>query len=113
MLEIVLCHILQREQAPNGSRSGANYSCGGETNSDNGECKVNEKISCLIGSQTRSNFYKVEGGLMALLRCCLESEVGNSYSILSGYVDHFQCLESVDAGSVSYTHLTLPTTPYV
>ncbi|KAL2657509.1 hypothetical protein AAZV13_04G183800 [Glycine max] len=89
---------LPREQAPNGSRSGANYSCGGETNSDNGECKVNDKISCLIGSQTRSNFYKVEGGLMALLRNCLDSEVGNSYSILSGYVDHFQCLESEDAG---------------
>ncbi|KAG2399563.1 Ethylene-responsive transcription factor [Vigna angularis] len=27
-----------------------------------------------------------------------ESEIGNSISILSGYVDHFQCLESEDAG---------------
>ncbi|KAK7350787.1 hypothetical protein VNO77_09738 [Canavalia gladiata] len=71
---------------------------GGGTSSDNGECKVNEEISCLIGSQTRSKFHKVEEGLIALLRNCLESEAGNSNSILSGYVDHFQCLESEDAG---------------
>ncbi|XP_020229025.1 zinc finger-containing ubiquitin peptidase 1 [Cajanus cajan] len=89
---------LPREHAANSSRSGANSSCGGEASSDTGECKVNDKISFLIDSQTRSKFYKVEAGLMALLRNCLESEVGNSNSILSGYVDHFQCLESEDAG---------------
>lgn len=89
---------MQSEEATNGSRPGANYLCGGETSGDIGKCKVNDKISCLIGSQTRSTFYKVEVGFMALLRICLESEVGNSYSILSGYIDHFQCLESEDAG---------------
>lgn len=59
---------------------------------------MDEKISSLIDLQTRSTFHKVEGGLMALLRHCLESEPGNSKVILSGYVDHFQCLESEDVG---------------
>jgi len=98
VLYIVLYHVLQREQAAYVSLSGAKYWRGGETSSDNGECKVNDKISCLIVSQTRSEFYKVEAGLMALLKNCLESEIGNSISILSGYVDHFECLESEDAG---------------
>ncbi|ESW08374.1 hypothetical protein PHAVU_009G040600 [Phaseolus vulgaris] len=89
---------LPREQAAYVSLSGAKYWRGGETSSDNGECKANDKISCLIVSQTRSEFYKVEAGLMALLKNCLESEIGNSISILSGYVDHFECLESEDAG---------------
>ncbi|RDX79422.1 Zinc finger with UFM1-specific peptidase domain protein, partial [Mucuna pruriens] len=89
---------LPREQAANGSRSGANYLHDGDTGSDNEECEVNKKISCLIGSQTRSKFYIVETGMMALLRNCLESEAGTTNSILSGYVDHFQCLESEDAG---------------
>ncbi|XP_027338412.1 zinc finger-containing ubiquitin peptidase 1-like [Abrus precatorius] len=84
-------HSLPREQEDNGSRHGG-------TSRDNGECKVNDKISCLIGSQTKSKFYKIEVGLMTLLRNCLESEAGNSKSILSGFVDHFQCLESEDAG---------------
>ncbi|CAJ1974512.1 unnamed protein product [Sphenostylis stenocarpa] len=87
-----------REQRANDSLSGENYTRGGETSNGNGECKVSDEISCLIGSQTRSEFYKVEVGLMTLLKNCLESEVGNSNSILSSYVDHFQCLESKDAG---------------
>lgn len=44
------------------------------------------------------NFYKVNEGLMALLRNCLESESNNSTSILSGYVDHFQSTASQDKG---------------
>ncbi|KEH35497.1 zinc finger with UFM1-specific peptidase domain protein [Medicago truncatula] len=59
---------------------------------------MDEKISCLIGLQTRSNFYKVEAGLIALLRNCLESETENSKSILSCCIDHFQSLNSEDAG---------------
>ena len=35
---------------------------------------------------------------MTLLRNCLESETENSKSILSGYVDNFQSLDSEDAG---------------
>ncbi|XP_014522617.1 zinc finger with UFM1-specific peptidase domain protein isoform X2 [Vigna radiata var. radiata] len=89
---------LPREQATTISLSGAKYSGGGETSSENGECKMNDRISCLIVSQTRCEFHKVEAGLMTLLKNCLESEIGNSISILSGYVDHFQCLESEDAG---------------
>ncbi|KAF7816587.1 zinc finger with UFM1-specific peptidase domain protein isoform X1 [Senna tora] len=76
-----------------------NSRCGGGSGTrDNEKLKLEEKISSLIDLQTRSTFYKVEGGLMALLRSCVESEPGNSKSILSGYVDHFQSLESEDAG---------------
>ncbi|WVZ18366.1 hypothetical protein V8G54_005688 [Vigna mungo] len=89
---------LTRESKQPRLLSGAKYSGGGETSSENGECKMNDRISCLIVSQTRCEFQKVEAGLMTLLKNCLESEIGNSISILSGYVDHFQCLESEDAG---------------
>ncbi|GAU51233.1 hypothetical protein TSUD_412350 [Trifolium subterraneum] len=47
---------------------------------------------------TRGNFYKVELGLTTLSRNCLESETENLKSILFGYVDHFQSLDSEDAG---------------
>ncbi|XP_038901076.1 zinc finger-containing ubiquitin peptidase 1 isoform X2 [Benincasa hispida] len=63
-----------------------------------GELNVNEKISCLIGSQNRGAFCKVEGGLMSLLRNCLELESRDSTSILSGYVDHYQSIEFEDFG---------------
>ncbi|KAJ1400560.1 Peptidase C78, ubiquitin fold modifier-specific peptidase 1/ 2 [Sesbania bispinosa] len=88
------------EKAASGSQYEAiSGDCNGDgTSRDNRECKLDDKISCLIGLQTKSKFYKVEGGLMALLRNCLESEAENSKSILSGCVDHFQSLESVDAG---------------
>ncbi|XP_061356642.1 uncharacterized protein LOC133301070 [Gastrolobium bilobum] len=94
---------LPSEQAANGSGFGAtcgdcNYWCGGGSSRGTEECTMDERIACLIGLQTRSKFYKVEVGLMALLRNCLESEAENSKSILSGYIDHFQCLESEDAG---------------
>ncbi|GLT48962.1 hypothetical protein SLA2020_225490 [Shorea laevis] len=63
-----------------------------------GESNIDEQISCLIGLQIRSTFYKVEAGLMTLLKKCLELEAGNSTSILSGYVDHFQSTECEDIG---------------
>ncbi|KAF3432702.1 hypothetical protein FNV43_RR23804 [Rhamnella rubrinervis] len=62
------------------------------------ECSIHEKIACLIALQTRSAFYEIEGGLMALLGKCLESETDNTTSILSGYVDHFQSIDSEDVG---------------
>ncbi|TYI14571.1 hypothetical protein ES332_A08G129900v1 [Gossypium tomentosum] len=57
-------------------------------------------ISSLIGLQTRSNFYHVKDGLISLLRNCLELEArhNSSVTILSGHVDHFQSLPSVDVG---------------
>ncbi|XP_015878623.1 uncharacterized protein LOC107414927 isoform X1 [Ziziphus jujuba] len=63
-----------------------------------GNCGTHEKIACLIALQTRSNFYRIEGGLMTLLRNCLELEAEDTTSILSGYVDHFQSIESEDVG---------------
>lgn len=73
-----------------------NGCCGGS--GDNGVWKMDEKISLLVDLQRRGEFYKVDAGLMALLRNCLESEAENSISILSGYVDHFQSTESEDVG---------------
>ncbi|KAB1215972.1 Zinc finger with UFM1-specific peptidase domain protein [Morella rubra] len=46
----------------------------------------------------RTTFHKVGAGMMTLLKNCLELEAGNSTSILSGYVDHFQSIESEDDG---------------
>ncbi|XP_052186501.1 uncharacterized protein LOC127797549 isoform X2 [Diospyros lotus] len=66
--------------------------------SDGREGNIDEKISYLIGIQIRAPFYKVEAGLMALLRKCLELDSENSTSILSGYVDHFQSTETEDVG---------------
>ncbi|XXG67014.1 hypothetical protein AAC387_Pa06g0455 [Persea americana] len=57
-----------------------------------------EKISCLANLQIGSAFYRVEGGLMALLRKCLESESGKSVSIVSDHVDHFQSIYLEDSG---------------
>ncbi|KAL0403296.1 UNVERIFIED_CONTAM: Zinc finger-containing ubiquitin peptidase 1 [Sesamum radiatum] len=47
-----------------------------------------EKHASLFRSQSKESFYKVEGGLMTMLRKCLELESENSTSILSGHVDH-------------------------
>ncbi|KAG4966295.1 hypothetical protein JHK85_041270 [Glycine max] len=69
--------------------------CGGR---NNGEWKMDEKISCLLGLQSRGEFHKVERGLMALLSTCLESDSENSRSILSGYVDHFQRIPFEEVG---------------
>ncbi|XP_022714500.1 uncharacterized protein LOC111274113 [Durio zibethinus] len=65
----------------------------------NGSTDV-DSISTLIALQTRSNFYHVRDGLISLLRNCLELETqhNSSVTILSGYVDHFQSLPSVDVG---------------
>lgn len=65
---------------------------------DVGMGKMEENKSCLIDLQMRSSFHKVEGGLMSLLRDCLESELGDTKAILTGYVDHFHCIDSEDFG---------------
>lgn len=75
-----------------GKTSNAGGSC------SDGECSIYEKLVSLISLQSKSIFYRVEGGLMALMRNCLESEAENTTSILSGYVDHFQSIQSEDVG---------------
>lgn len=65
---------------------------------DRGERDIDRMMSCLINLQIRGSFYRVEGGLMVLLRKCLESEAQNSTTLLSGYLDHFQSLEFEDVG---------------
>ena len=98
------CHVLQSKQAVSGLHSDKtsgdcnNWYGGGGAGRDNGWWRVEEKVSCLVDLQRRSEFYNVEAGLMALLKNCLESEAEDSRAILSGYVDHFQSLESEDVG---------------
>ncbi|XP_051122902.1 uncharacterized protein LOC127245853 isoform X2 [Andrographis paniculata] len=59
---------------------------------------VDERIASLIGSWNKETFYVVEGGLMTLLKKCLELESGKTLTVLSGHVDHFQSIESWDVG---------------
>ena len=59
---------------------------------------LDEQISCLVGAQIRSEIQQIQGGVMNLLRSCLESEGSSSSSIVSGYVDHHQSLSSEDTG---------------
>lgn len=83
--------------ACSGKTSESTMSIHSSTSSD-GDMHIDKKVCCLVSLQIRSNFYKIEDGLMALLRNCLESETAHSTSILSGYVDHFQSLKSEDVG---------------
>ncbi|CAI9767768.1 unnamed protein product [Fraxinus pennsylvanica] len=59
---------------------------------------TDEKICYLVESQIKESFCQVEDGLMSLLAKCLELDSKNATSILSGYVDHFQSVESEDVG---------------
>ncbi|CAM0146342.1 unnamed protein product [Urochloa decumbens] len=59
---------------------------------------LDEQISCLVRAQLRSKVQEVEGGVMSLLKSCLESEGGASTSMISGYIDHHQSLSSEDKG---------------
>lgn len=60
---------------------------------------LDESISCLVRAQIRSEIQQIQGGgVMNLLRSCLESEGGSSTSIISGYIDHHQSLSSEDKG---------------
>lgn len=70
---------------------------GGSGNGD-GEISIDEKVTYLVSLQQRSTFYRVDDGLMSLLRNCLESELGSSTCILSGSVIHFQSIQSEDVG---------------
>ncbi|XP_072974679.1 uncharacterized protein [Typha angustifolia] len=59
---------------------------------------LDQEVSCLVGLQIRSTFHKIEGGLMTLLRSCLNVEGEYSRSIISRHVDHYQSIESEDSG---------------
>ncbi|XP_073131399.1 uncharacterized protein [Henckelia pumila] len=74
---------------PQSSSSGCLTCCGRN---------LDEKCATLFHSQEKESFYKVEGGLMLLLKSCLELDRENSVSILSGHVDHIQSSESEDVG---------------
>ncbi|XP_057857205.2 uncharacterized protein LOC131066466 isoform X1 [Cryptomeria japonica] len=59
---------------------------------------IYNQVSCLISCQTKSNFYRIEEGLMNLLRKCLEAEHGLICCAISGHIDHFQSTRSEDLG---------------
>ncbi|KAK8970514.1 hypothetical protein KSP40_PGU020063 [Platanthera guangdongensis] len=62
------------------------------------EAHREERIACIVGLQTKSIFDKVEGGLMPLLRRCLEFENRKFKSVISGYIDHYQSMKLEDYG---------------
>ncbi|XP_019199766.1 PREDICTED: zinc finger with UFM1-specific peptidase domain protein-like isoform X2 [Ipomoea nil] len=59
---------------------------------------LGERISCLVNLQMKGSFYHVEGGMINMLRSCLELEPKNCVSLLCGYVDHFESIASEDVG---------------
>ncbi|KAL8142704.1 hypothetical protein V2J09_015736 [Rumex salicifolius] len=59
---------------------------------------IDGQVCSALRLQYRSPFHKIGGGLLALLKNCLESEANYSRSILSGYIDHFESTESEDKG---------------
>lgn len=67
--------------------------CDGRTPGD-----VEDEIFHLVSLQTISSFYKIEDGLMALLKRRLESEAEQSTCIICSYLDHFESTESEDVG---------------
>ncbi|KAI3417860.1 uncharacterized protein J3R85_014128 [Psidium guajava] len=67
--------------------------CDGRTLGD-----VEDEIFHLVSLQGISSFYKIEDGLMALLKRCLELEAEQSTCILCSYLDHFQSTKSEDVG---------------
>ncbi|CAI9087025.1 OLC1v1020990C2 [Oldenlandia corymbosa var. corymbosa] len=79
------------------SRRGASSS----SSTYGGGIDIDSKFASLISLQTKEILYQVKGenGLMTCLKDCLtfESEK-DATSILSGYIDHFQCRESEDVG---------------
>ncbi|XP_042447282.1 zinc finger-containing ubiquitin peptidase 1-like [Zingiber officinale] len=76
------------------------YPCNSDFNNDelNSKDGLEQEISLSVSLQSKSTLYNVEGDLMSLLKKCLESENGNSVSIISGYIDHYQTIESEDIG---------------
>lgn len=63
-----------------------------------GKMQYQDKISSLIFSQRKGKFHKVEGGLLCLLRSCLEKDTKKAISFVSTYIDHFESELSADFG---------------
>ncbi|KAL2532639.1 Peptidase C78 [Abeliophyllum distichum] len=63
-----------------------------------GRIDTDENFCYLVESQIKESFCQVEDGLISMLAKCLELDSKNAMSILSGYVDHFQSVESEDVG---------------
>ncbi|KAI0496499.1 hypothetical protein KFK09_022816 [Dendrobium nobile] len=65
-------------EEPSGGFSGGSSEISKSTFNENHlglrEVLLQERISCLVGLQIKSTFYKVEGGIMYLLRRCLQLE---------------------------------------
>lgn len=59
---------------------------------------IHDQVSLLVSCQIESNFYRIEEGLMTLLRKHLEEERGLTCSAISGHIDHFQSMSSEDLG---------------
>ncbi|CAA0831285.1 Peptidase C78- ubiquitin fold modifier-specific peptidase 1/ 2 [Striga hermonthica] len=57
-----------------------------------------EKHASLVHPKNMEKFYKVEGKLMTLLKNCLETEPGDTLSILCRHIDHFESIRSWDGG---------------
>ncbi|WOK95365.1 hypothetical protein Cni_G04072 [Canna indica] len=88
-------------QEPSASHSGRSLGpCNLDFNQDelNSRDVLDREMSLLVGLQIKGSLYKVESGLTSLLRRCLELENGNSISIVSGHIDHYQTNESEDIG---------------
>ncbi|KAL6848487.1 hypothetical protein ACP4OV_021781 [Aristida adscensionis] len=81
----------------------SDFNAGGASSSHSGFSShygkvLDEQISCLVRAQIKSKVQEIEGGIMNLLRNCLESEGGSSTSMISGHIDHHQSLSSEDKG---------------
>lgn len=59
---------------------------------------IHDQVSVLVSCQIKSNFYRIEEGLMTLLRKRLEDERGFTCTAISGHIDHFQSTKSEDLG---------------
>ena len=59
---------------------------------------IHDQVSVLVSCQIKSFFYRIEEGLMTLLRKRLEDERGPTFTAISGHIDHFQSMNSEDLG---------------
>ncbi|XP_010421307.1 PREDICTED: zinc finger with UFM1-specific peptidase domain protein-like [Camelina sativa] len=93
--EIENDHHLALQLASSSSSSDHPSSSSASSSSNLDNCN---NVASLVHSQTKSQFYSIgHGGLICLLRNCLESELKSkskplesSTSLLLGFVDHFQ-----------------------
>ncbi|PKA45866.1 hypothetical protein AXF42_Ash016892 [Apostasia shenzhenica] len=95
LMDVPICYESSEDFCRNAEYSSSNFK---QNSTGLREVLLQEKISCLVRCQPKSTIYKVEGGLMLLLRRCLELESKTTRSIISGHVDHYESIESEDYG---------------